>query len=328
LKRNVTEVLRRGLDLTIANWPVIALRVAESLLLAAVVIASILAAVIPAVVAAGLSKDDILNSSDPGGAMISWLIGHLMLFVWMFAIAFLVLGVLIAIHAFVEGGSTQIFVDGERAASKRRSDSPVRPSASSVGLESPTHVRDDFRAFAVDRWLAGGAASWWRIFWVYNLAWSVSLILVLVPLIITMIAMLVISDTVGRVVVGCSGLALAVLILIPTGIVTSIWCKKAITICVARATGASESLRLGWREFRADIGRHLAIALIMFVISLALNSLVSGFTIPMNFTEHRLPTAALMFAPIRLIAGVIQGMIGAAIGSCFLACFVSMTEER
>lgn len=311
MKRNVTDVLRRGLDTTIANWPVIVLRIAESLLFAGIVIASILAAIVPAIVAAGLSKDDIINSSDPGGAMISWLIGHLMLFVWMFALAFLVLGVLIAIHAFIEGGSTQIYVDGERAAAKR-----------------PTHVRDDFRVFTVDRWLAGGAASWWRIFWVYNLAWSVSLMFVLVPLIITMIAMLAIADTVGRVVVGCSGVALAVLILIPVGLVTSIWCKKAITICVARATGASESLRLGWREFRADFGRHLAVALIMFVLSLALNSLVSGFSIPMTFTEHKLPTVALMFAPIRLIAGVVQGMISAAIGSCFLACFVSMTEER
>ena len=308
MKRSVTDVLRRGLDTTIANWPVIVLRIGESILFAAIVIASLLAAVVPAVVAAGLSKDDIINSSDPGGAVIEWLIGHLMLFVWIFALGFLVLGVMIAIHAFVEGGSTQIYVDGERAAAKRA-----------------TQVRGDFRVFTIDRWLAGGAASWWRIFWVYNLAWSVSLIFVLVPLIITMIAMLAISDTVGRVVIGCSGVALAVLILIPVGIVTSIWCKKAITICVARASGANESLRLGWREFRTDLGRHLAIALIMFVLSLALNSLVSGFGIPMPFSEHKV---ALMFAPIRLIAGVVQGMIGAAISSCFLACFVSMTEER
>jgi hypothetical protein len=143
LKRSVTDVLRRGLDTTIANWPVIVLRIAESLLFAGIVIASILAAVVPTVVAAGLSKDDIINSSDPGGAMIEWLVGHLMLFVWIFALGFLVLGVLIAIHAFVEGGSTQIYVDGERAASKRRPDSPVRPSAPSVGLESPTYVLFD-----------------------------------------------------------------------------------------------------------------------------------------------------------------------------------------
>lgn len=311
MKRTVTDVLRRGFDTTIANWPVILLRIAESVVMAVIVIGSILAALIPAVVAAGLSKDEILNSADPGGAVVEWAVGHLFLFVWIFVLGFLVLGVMIAIHAFFEGGSAQVFVDGERAAKKQ-----------------PTYVRDAFRVFSVDRFLAGGAASWWRIFWVYNLAWSVSLIFVLVPLIVTGIAMVVVSDNAGRIVIGCSGVALAVLILIPVSIVTSIWCKKAITICVARATGANESLRLGWREFRTDLGRHLAIALIMFVISLALNSLVSGVSIPMSFTGHRIPTAALMFAPIRLIAGVVQGMIGAVVSSCFLACFVSMTEER
>jgi hypothetical protein len=311
VKRNITDVLRRGLDTTIANWPVIVLRIAESLVYAAIIIAGILAAIVPAIVAAGLSADDIRNSSDPGGAVVEWLVGHVMLFVWIFALAFIVLGIMIAIHSFVEGASARIYVEGERAAAKRSG-----------------AVRDDLSVFTFDRWLAGGAASWWQIFWVYNLAWSVTLMLVLVPLIITIIIMLAISDTVGRVVVGCSGVALAVLILIPTGIVTSIWCKKAITICVARAVGARDALRQGWREFKADLGRHLAVAVIVFVISMALNSLVSGFSVPMNIGQHKFPTMALMFAPVRVIAGVIQGMIGAAISSFFLACFVSMTEER
>jgi hypothetical protein len=311
LKRNVTDVLRRGFDSTVANWPVIALRIAESLVFAVIIIASIVAAIVPAVVAAGLAKDDIANSSDPGSVVVSWLVDHVMLFIWVFLLGFLILGVLIALHSFVEGGSTQIYVDGERAAAGRNSS-----------------ARDAFRAFSIDRWLAGGAASWWRIFWLYNLAWSVGLVFVLIPLLITIIGIFAVSDNVGKIVIACSGVALAVLILIPVGIVTSIWCTKAITICVARALPARESLRLGWREFRADLGRHLGVALILFVISMALSSLVSVFSVPMSITEHRIPTMALMFAPIRLVTGVVQGIVGAAIGSCLLACFVSMTEER
>lgn len=311
MKRNVAEVLRRGLDSTIANWPVIVLRIAENLVFAAIIIGAVVAAVVPAVVAAGLSKDDILNSTDPGGAVIEWMLGHLMLFVWIFALAFIVLGVLVVIHSFVEGASAQIYVDGERNAARR-------------GVAA----RANFGAFSIDRWLAGGAASWWRIFWLYNFAWSVGLLFVLVPLVITIVGMLLISDTVGKVVVGCGGLVLAVLILIPVFIVTSIWCTKAITICVARALPARESLRVAWRAVRTDLGRHLAVAAIVFVVTLALNSLVSGFSIPMTLSEHRLPAAALMFAPIRLVAGVVQSMASAAAGSFMIACFVSMTEEK
>ena len=310
MKRNVADVLRRGLDSTIANWPVIVLRLAENLVFAAIIIGSVVAAIVPAAVAAGLSKDDILNSTDPGGAVVEWMIGHLMLFVWIFALAFVVLGVLIAIHSFVEGASTQIYVDGERNS-----------------LRGGVSGRAGFNAFSIDRWLAGGAASWWRIFWLYNFAWSVGLLFVLVPLIFTIGGMLVISDSVGKIVIGCAGLVIAVMVMVPVFIVTSIWCTKAITICVARSLPARESLRLGWRAFRMDLGRHLAVAVIIFVVMLALNSLFSGFSIPFTITEHKLPTAAIMFAPIRLVAGVFQSVASAAVGSFLLACFVSMTEE-
>ncbi len=311
MKRSLPDVLRRGLDSTIANWPVIALRIAESVVLIGIVIVSILVAIVPAIVAAGLSKDEIMNSSDPPSAIVGWLIGHLILFVWMFAFAFIVVGVLLAIHAFVEGGIAQIYVDGERNAKRL-----------------PAPGRDAFRAFSVDRWLAGGAASWWRIFWLYNWAWSVGLLFVLVPLMLTIVGLVLISDTVGRVVVACVGIAVAIFVLIPVAIVVSIWCAKAITICVARALPARESLRVAWRAVRDDLGRHVAVALIAFVVSMALNSIVSAFSIPMSISQHQMPSMALIFEPMRLVSGVVQSMVSAAVGSWLMACFVSMTEER
>jgi hypothetical protein len=310
LKRSLPDVLRRGLDSTIANWPVIVLRIAESVLLIGIVIASIIVAIVPAVVAAGLSKDDIINSSDPAAAVIEWLIGHLMLFVWMFALGFIVLGVLLAIHAFFEGGVAQIYVDAERNAKR-----------------VPVPDRDAFRAFSVDRWLAGGAASWWRIFWLYNWAWSVGLLFVLVPLVLTIGGLILISDTAGRVVVGCIGLAIAIFVLIPVAIVVSIWCAKAITICVARSLPARESLRLAWRAIRTDLGRHLAVAVIAFVVSMAINSIVSAFSIPMTISSQHLPSLELFFTPVRLASGIVQSMVSAGIGCWLIACFVSMTEE-
>jgi hypothetical protein len=310
LKRSLPDVLRRGLDSTIANWSVIALRIAESVVFIAIVIASVIAAIVPAIVAAGLSKDDIVNSSDPAGAVIEWLIGHLMLFVWMFVLAFIVLGVLLAIHAFFEGGVAQIYVDAERNAKRH------------LGVG-----RDAFRAFSIDRWLAGGAASWWRIFWLYNWAWSVGLVFVLVPLVLTMGALILVSGTTGRIVVACVGIGIAILILIPVAIVVSIWCAKAITICVARSLPARESLRLAWRAVRDDLGRHLAVAVIAFVVSMAVNSVISTVSIPMTLSAHQVPSFELFFTPVRLASGILQSMISAAVGLWLMACFVSMTEE-
>src|SRR5207248_2398278 len=208
-----------------------------------------------------------------------------------------VLGVILAIHAFVEGGAAQIYVDAERNAKRL-----------------PAPGRDSFRAFSIDRWLAGGAASWWRVFWLYNWAWSVGLLFVLVPLMLTIGGLVLISDTVGRVVVGCVGLAVAIFVLIPVAVVVSIWCAKAITICVARSLPARESLRLAWRAVRDDLGRHLAVAVIAFVVSMALSSAVSAFSVPMAISQHHMPSLTLLFTPVRLASSIIQSMVSAAIG--------------
>ena len=289
MKRTLPDVLRRGLDSTIANWPVIALRIAESVVLIGLCIAAVIVAIVPAIVAAGFSKDMLFNRSDPT-AVFDWLIGHVMLFVWMFALAFIVLGVILAIHAFFEGGAAQIYVDGERNAKR-----------------FPVETRDSFRAFSIDRWLAGGAASWWRVFWLYNWAWSIGLLFVLVPLVLTIGGIVLISDNTGRLVIGCVGVAIAIFVLIPAAIVVSIWCAKAITICVARSLPARESLRLAWRAVRDDLGRHLAVAVIAFVVSMALSSAVSAFSIPMTISQHHLPSYELVFTPVRLASSARAG---------------------
>jgi hypothetical protein len=48
----------------------------------------------------------------------------------------------------------------------------------------------------------------------------------------------------------------------------------------------------------------------------------------MMFGDHRAPALSLMFAPVRIIASVIQSACSAAIGAFFLACFVAMADER
>src|SRR6058998_2076105 len=43
--RNTTDVLRRGLDSTLANWQLIAIRIAASILFVIIIVASIVAAI-------------------------------------------------------------------------------------------------------------------------------------------------------------------------------------------------------------------------------------------------------------------------------------------
>src|SRR5260370_7722899 len=63
--RNTTDVLRRALDNTLANWPLIALRIAENFLLVLLLIGSIVAAVVPLGIAAVFSNFDLKNPEEP-----------------------------------------------------------------------------------------------------------------------------------------------------------------------------------------------------------------------------------------------------------------------
>ena len=302
MKRNPFDVIQRGFQNALANWPVILLRLGEGMVMIAIVIAAIFAAVVPVVVAANLSHFDTSSIDSASRFFAELLIEHWLLLLYLLLLAFVILGVLIAVHSFVEAGSARVYIDGERA--------------------------PGFRAFAFDRWWAGGRRGWWPVFWIYNLAWSVGGLIVLVPAVITIAAMLLVDATGARVAVGCGGLAFTVLLLIPTAFVMAVWTQKAITICVARAVGAVESLRAARREIRLDFGRHLAVALIMVVIGFIAGSVVSGFSIPFNLGHHnRLDLIPLFFAPVQIMLSVVRTALSAAAGSWFLASFVALTEE-
>jgi hypothetical protein len=304
LKRNPFDVIRRGFENAMANWPVILLRVVEGLVLIGIVIGAVIAVVVPVFVSAGLSHFDI-NSVDSASEFFAMLVlEHWMLLVYLFLLALVIFGLLIAVHSFVEAGSARVYIDGERA--------------------------PGFRAFAFDRWWAGGWRGWWPVFWIYNLAWSVAGLILLVPLTITIVAMFLIGETGARIALGCAGLAFTFLLLIPTAFVVGIWTQKAITICVSRALGAVESLRASRREIGLDFGRHFAVALIMMVIGFVAASVVSGLNIPFSLGHHQrgFDLMPLFFAPVQLMLSVVQSALSAAAGAWFLASFVALTEEH
>src|SRR5205807_2372573 len=139
LRRSATDVLRRGFDSTIANWPLIMIRIAEGIVFVGIVIVSVVAAIVPIAVSAGISKYDLKNAENPAEAIAALIVQHWMLIVYVLLILTVVLVVLIAIHSFVEAGTAQVFVDAERRAK---------------GVTAP--LRAVFRAFTIDRWMAGG----------------------------------------------------------------------------------------------------------------------------------------------------------------------------
>ncbi|HJT18473.1 MAG TPA: hypothetical protein VJ853_13835 [Thermoanaerobaculia bacterium] len=303
--RSTTEVLRRGFDSTVANWPLILIRIAESIVFLMIIIGSVVAAIVPIAVAAGLSSFNLRDTDNPGEAIVNQIVDHWMLIVYILAIITIVITFLIALHAFVEAGNAQVFVDAERAGAGK--------------------------VFSIDRWLYGGRSAWWSIFWIYNVAWGIAGLILLIPLLITMIGMLIVNDAAPRVAVACGGLGLTALLLIPIGVIVAIWTQKAIAVAVASAASATAALKNGWAQIRADLGRHLAVAFIVFAIAFGGSMVISTFTMPMSMLRSMSHTPApfdIAFAPAQIVSSFLQSIFSAAVGLWFLASYVGMTEER
>ena len=313
MSRSTTDVLRRGLDSTLANWPLIAIHIAESFLFILIIIGSVIAAIIPVAVAAGLSNFDLKNAENPAEAIAAIVVGHWALILYILVIITFLLAVLIAIHSFVEAGNARVFVDAEHA---------------TRGVAAPG--RDAFRAFSMDRWLKGGRISWWSVFWIYNLVWGFGGLILLIPLLLTILAMFAASEPGPRVAIGCGGLVISLVVAIPVMILIGIWAQKAIAVCVARAATATAALKEGWDGIRADFGRHFAVAFIVFVVAFGGAMAISMFTMPMSMLRgaSNTPFFAIAFAPAQIVVSFAQGVFSAAVGLWFLASYVGLTEER
>ena len=308
--RNTTDVLRRGFDSTLANWPLIAIRIAESILFVMIVVASIFAAIVPVGIAASFSN--FKNVDEPAQAIAAFVVEHWPLIAYIFVVVLIVTIVLVAIHAFVEAGSARVFVDAERSAT------------------GETPKRDAFRVFNMDRWMQGGRASWWTVFWIYNIVWGIGGLIFLVPLILTLAAMFLVTETGGRVAVACGGLALTFLVVIPVSIVMALLSEKAITIAVARAADARNAVRAGWAEIKRDLGRHFAVAFIVFAIALGGAMAISSVMAPMSIIRDvgHTPFTSIAFAPAQIVSSFAQSVFSAAVGLWFLAAYVGLTEEK
>lgn len=293
----------------VGNWPLLAIRIGESILMVVIFIVSAIAIIVPFVTSLWTSR---ALPSDPGAAaeeILSALASHWLVFVYALVVVSIVLLVVIAVHSFVVSGNARVYVDGER-------------KAGTVAMAG----RGVFACFSGDRWFAGGRDGWWPVFWIYNIAWSVAGLILLVPMVVVLAAMILLRENAAAAFgIGCLGLIVTIVFTILVIIVTNIWTEKAIVDCLARSTGALESLSDSWAEFRSDMGRHLVVAIVMMVVAFAGSMAFSSFSWMGALSQQASPHVMLM--PVQFTGSILNSILSAAVGSWFLACFAALAVE-
>ncbi|MGZ7041089.1 MAG: hypothetical protein ACXVH7_04780 [Thermoanaerobaculia bacterium] len=306
---SVTDVLRRGLDSVLANWQLLLMRLAESILFAGIAVASVIAIIIPVVVSAGLSKFDFSNVDDPEELARSILFDHWLIITYVLAGICAILIVFIALHSFVQGGAAEVFVTAERQAGDE------------------TVPRKQLEAFTMDRWLRGGARTWWSIFWIYNAAWTVAALIMLAPIVAIGALVILTRGNPAGIIIGCLCLVLTLFVVLIVGVAASIWTQKAIVVVVSGAAGAATALGEGWRQARRDFSRHFAVTFVIFVIAIGSAGLLAMISVGSGM-GGRSAGAQFLFLPIRLGVSFVNSFLSAIIGNWLLASFAALSISR
>ncbi|HEX2122882.1 MAG TPA: hypothetical protein VHL59_14720, partial [Thermoanaerobaculia bacterium] len=222
--------------------------------------------------------------------------------------------VFIAIHSFVEAGSARVLVDAERLAG------PATGGA-----------RERFRVFSMERWLSGGKDGWWEVFWIYNIAWGLGGLVLLIPALPTIALMIAFRDNPGAAVaMGCFGLIAIFALMFLVAIVVGMWSNRAITEWAVHRAGVRDSLSGGWRAVKNDLGRHLLVALAILVVAFAGSTFFSSFSFIAAFGEafsRNDGMVNLITIPIRMIAWLFSSAFSALIGSWYMASYSALAVE-
>lgn len=312
MKRNVIDTLRRGAENTLANWQLSVIRIAEVILLGMIAVAAVIAALVPILLSIGIRIAELKSPDELESAMAT-LLSKWMLFVWFFAGVMLLLLIFVIIHSFVEAGCARVFADADRAAGP-----------------APAGGRQRYRLFSAERWMSGAKRGGWTVFWIYNLAWGVAGLILLVPLIPVFALILVFRDDPGVAAgAGCLGLLFFLLIAIVVGVVTGMWTNRAIADWAVQDVTARRALSTGWRAMKTDLGRHLLVALAIFVVAMAGSSFFAGFSMLAAFGDAMGRNASfnMVTLPIRLAGSLLSSAFSALIGSWYLASYTALSVE-
>lgn len=300
MKLSVSDVIRRGFDNVLSNWQLLVIRIAESVLWLIILVMTFIAAAGPIVVTvireAGLDREHPERIPE---ALALLFTEHWLLIAYLVVLAVVLLTVLTATHAFVEGGTVRVLLD--------------------------TDAKGGGAAFDGERWFTGGRTTWWRIFWIYSIVALAAGVVVLIPLIV--LALVVNLGGSAAIALSCVFAPIAVFTLLATSIVAALWNQKSIIVCVDRDLGATESTRVAWAELKADFPRHLGVAAICVVAGFVVSIVVSSFTFGGVVLGHHTPLQ-FVFAPMQMVASVAHSAVSAFASIWFTACFAALRGDN
>ncbi len=294
--RSPLDLSIRSLKNAAANWQLVVIRMMESVVFVFLMLMAVLATVVPVAIKAGLGKLRISDTENYVLALSQFLVEQLPVILWTFAVLILVALVAMVIHSLIVAGSARVYLDAERAPG------------------------DAFEVFRGDSFWAAARHGFWRVFWIYNLAWSLALLLILIPVMFALIVLLAMQGAAAGVVIAIVIVGCCMALMIPVGIITTVWVGRAIIDGERSQLTARESLRVARRSIRADLASHVVVLLVVFVVSMFAIFFIAGCVSAFSMSGDA-------FWPMQWLSSLAQTIAGSLAGAWVLAAFAALAEN-
>lgn len=297
------KLIQRGFDNTLANWPLLLIRVAGSVAMTLVILVAIVPVAMFAIYSGTMTDIEALGSLETAGV---WVMQNLVLIVALIIILTLILALAIALHSFVTGGVAGTYLDADRAA----------PPAG--------WLRSQFAVFTPDKWFHHAKRSWWQVFLIYNITWGVWAVVLLAPLLVVIPILMAAQDESVVAVMGCVAVVAWLMFAFFGSIFVHIWTELAILDCLrGQRTRVMGAIREGLAVFLANFGRILVLVVLMVVVTIAAGSfsvaMQFGFELGMSVDE-----LAIIFIPIQILLSLIQTVVSVIVSAWLMACFAHL----
>lgn len=294
--RSPVDLTIRSFKSAIANWQLVVMRMAEGVIFFFLIIMALLATIIPVAVKAGLGKFKIDDTENFIQALTQFLDEQRGLIIWTLGVLFLVGCVMAVVHSLIVAGSARVYLDAERAPG------------------------DAFDVFHGETFWAAARHGFWRVFWIYNLAWALALLLLLLPVMFALIVILAMQGTPGSVIIAVVIFGGSLALSIPIGIVTSVWVGRAIIDGERSQLSAREALRVARFAIRTDLGAHVVVVLLIMVVSIFAIFFLSGVSSAFSSVDA--------YWPMQWMSSLAQTIAGSLASAWMLAGFAALAENK
>jgi hypothetical protein len=317
LKRSISDVLRRGFESTLANWQLLLVRLAGLLATLALFAAAFFALVLPRLATLGLGSlrsIDLNNGSQAAeeimGRVTDAVTNHWTVVLYLLGVVLAALLLWTMLYSMMIAGVVRVLVDAEKGAGPGEA------------------ARGRLAVFSLQRWWSGARSRWLEVFAIYNGVGAVACLIILVPLAAAGALMLLFRGSAATIVLSCLVLLACVLFTIVVFFLAAVWAQKAIVVAEARGLGTADALRASRYELKRDLGRHVAVILILMLVSGGVSSAFNTFSFSVRMPSSSV-SAGTMFAlvPVMVAAQIIASVLGAAVSHWLLASLAALTLE-